>query len=263
MGRIDDQGVHPGVQQGSGPVHVSVPAPDGRRHPEATMLVLARVGELAALEDVLHRDEPPEPPLPVHHRELLDPVLWRIASASSRVVPTGAVMSRSPVMTAWMGRSRSVSNCRSRFVTIPTSRPVLLHDGDATDGEAGHEAWASRRVARGPRVMGFRIIPLSERLTRSTSPACMLDGHVLVDDPDPPSRAMAMAMRASVTVSMAAEISGICRGIDSGEEGADLRVRGWIGRMTRNQEHVVEGETFPEDAGSRVGDLGHGCLRRG
>ena len=69
-------------------------------------------------------------------------------------------------------------------------------------------AAASRMVALAGRVYGLRIIPLSERFTRSTSAACRSTDMFLWSTPMPPARAMAMAISLSVTVSMAAETSG-------------------------------------------------------
>ncbi len=56
--------------------------------------------------------------------------------------------------------------------------------------------------------MGSTIIPLSERLTRSTSSACSSIGRFLWMMPMPPCCARAMARLASVTVSMAALARG-------------------------------------------------------
>ena len=98
-------------------------------------------------------------------------------------------------------------------------------------------------------MIGLRIIPLSLRLTRSTSAACRSTDMFLCSTPMPPARAMAMAMSASVTVSMAAETSGMlsemvrvkrlavetslgwtaeCRGTRS----TSSKVRPSLGRMT-------------------------------
>ena len=66
------------------------------------------------------------------------------------------------------------------------------------------------RLAR----MGAVIMPDSDRLTRSTLVAWALGGMFLCTTPMPPARAMAMAISASVTVSMAALRKGICRRID-------------------------------------------------
>ena len=73
--------------------------------------------------------------------------------------------------------------------------------------------YASRSGRSGPSVIGLRIIPLSLRLTRSTSAAWRSTVMFLWSTPMPPARAIAMAISASVTVSMAAETSGMLRGM--------------------------------------------------
>jgi hypothetical protein len=60
-------------------------------------------------------------------------------------------------------------------------------------------------------VTGSTIIPDSERLTRSTCSACRSMGMFLWMMPIPPCWAMAIAIPASVTVSMAADAIGRCR----------------------------------------------------
>ena len=59
-------------------------------------------------------------------------------------------------------------------------------------------------------VTGLVIMPDSLRLTRSTWSAWSLMERLRWITPMPPWRAMAMAIRDSVTVSMAAESSGVC-----------------------------------------------------
>ncbi len=61
--------------------------------------------------------------------------------------------------------------------------------------------------------MGLRIIPLSLRLTRSTSAAWRSTVMFLWITPIPPARAMAIAISASVTVSIAADTRGIWSGM--------------------------------------------------
>ena len=68
---------------------------------------------------------------------------------------------------------------------------------------------ASPAVADSWSVIGSTIIPLSERLTFLTSFACSAMDIFLWIKPIPPSWAIATAMAYSVTVSMAAETSGI------------------------------------------------------
>ena len=62
-------------------------------------------------------------------------------------------------------------------------------------------------------VTGFTTIPLCERLTFSTSSACSSGERLRWMTPIPPSRAMAMASLASVTVSIAALTRGMASGI--------------------------------------------------
>src|SRR5665811_936098 len=61
----------------------------------------------------------------------------------------------------------------------------------------------------GGTVIGSLTTPLSKRLTFATSAAWALGGMFLCTMPMPPSCAMAMARRASVTVSIAADSSGM------------------------------------------------------
>ncbi len=63
----------------------------------------------------------------------------------------------------------------------------------------------------GGTVIGSLITPLSNFLTRPTSRACASMVMLLWMIPMPPSCAMVIARRASVTVSMAAEIRGTFR----------------------------------------------------
>jgi hypothetical protein len=75
VGGVDDDDVHAGIDQTAGAHRGILPPAHGRGDPEAPMLVLVGVGMLAALEDVLDRDESLEHAVGVHHRQLLDPVL--------------------------------------------------------------------------------------------------------------------------------------------------------------------------------------------
>ena len=140
--------------------------------------------------------------------------LWRrrISLASARVVPSGAVTRFSLVITLSMSWLISVSNFMSRLVMIPMSLP-LSQMGTPEMRNLAISSSASAKVWPGASQKGFVMTPFSERLTISTCSACWLMDIFLWMIPIPPSRAMAMAMRYSVTVSMAALISGIFRRI--------------------------------------------------
>ena len=135
---------------------------------------------------------------------------WRIRLASSSVVPTGTVTSRSLVITASIGTLRSEMKRRSRLVRIPTSFPSRVI-GTPETWYRSMTLSASPTGRSGGSVTGSAIMPLSERFTLSTSSAWSAMERFLWMIPIPPARARAMARRASVTVSMAAERSGMLR----------------------------------------------------
>jgi hypothetical protein len=72
-----------------------------------------------------------------------------------------------------------------------------------------HRRSTSASVSDGPHVTGLVTMPASDRLTRSACWACSSTERLRWSTPMPPWRAMATAMRASVTVSIAAETSGM------------------------------------------------------
>ena len=140
----------------------------------------------------------------------------RMSFACASVVPTGTVMSFSRVITSEMGRWTSPWNRRSRFVSIPTRRPSLRPSAVIGTPEIRYfriNSSACETRASGESVIGLTIIPLSERFTRSTSDACAWTSRFLWTIPMPPSCAIAIAIRDSVTVSMAALRSGRFRGM--------------------------------------------------
>ncbi len=130
--------------------------------------------------------------------------------ASSSVVPSLAVISRSLVMNSVTGRSKSapLQKRMSRLVRMPTSRPEASVIGTPLKRNRRIRSSASCSVAVGGRVTGSVIIPLWLRLTFCTSAAWSSMVRLRWITPMPPSRARAMAMRASVTLSIAAETIG-------------------------------------------------------
>ncbi len=160
---------------------------------------------------------------------------WRCmrALASSSAAPSFTVTSLSRgVMMFFTGWSRLVSKRRSRLVTMPTTR------WPSSTGRP--EMWwrrvisnTSRTVMVGVTVMGSFTTPLSKRLTFATSAACSAGAMFLCTMPMPPSCASAIARRDSVTVSMAAESSGMLSWIDRVRRVERLTSRGrtveWAG----------------------------------
>ena len=104
----------------------------------------------------------------------------------------------------------SVAKRTSRLVRMPTSRPLP----GSTTGRPLMRARAmiartSARVCCGSTVTGLTTMPLSNRLQRRTCSACSSGPRFLWMTPRPPCWAMAMAIASSVTVSLAAAISGM------------------------------------------------------
>ena len=104
----------------------------------------------------------------------------------------------------------------SRLVRMPTRRPGLPLPSTTGMPEmrlAFMTASASASVASGPIVNGFTTMPDSNFLTCRTSSACCSGERLRWMTPRPPACAMAMARRASVTVSMADEMIGMLSSI--------------------------------------------------
>ena len=138
-------------------------------------------------------------------------ILWRcrIASASASVVPWAAVTRSRDVISADTGCDASGAKRRSRLVRIPSSFPVSSVIGTPEMWYVAISSSASDTSAPAGSVTGSTIIPDSERLTLSTSATCASMERLRWTIPIPPSRASAIARRASVTVSIAAETIGI------------------------------------------------------
>ena len=134
-----------------------------------------------------------------------------MALASSSVVPWGAVTRFFAVISAEIGSSVRASKRRSRLVRMPTSVPSSRVIGTPEMRYFLISSRASATFCSGRIVMGFTIMPLSERFTLSTSSAWASIDRFLCRMPIPPSWAIAIARRASVTVSIAAETMGMLR----------------------------------------------------
>lgn len=124
-------------------------------------------------------------------------------------MPTLPVTSGMGVMTSRTWRERSVSKAMSRLVTMPSSLPPPSVTGTPEMRNLAQIASASVSVASGCTVIGSVTMPDSERFTRSTWLAWSSMERLRCRTPTPPWRAIAIAMRDSVTLSMAADSSGM------------------------------------------------------
>ena len=207
---------------------------------------------------------------------------WRRDFASSRVVPSGTVTRFSLVMRSEIGRSRRVSNRRSRLVRIPTRWPSASVTGTPEILYSAMTSRASSIVWPGRMVTGSTIIPASDRFTRSTSRACFSMVRFLWTTPIPPSWARAMASWDSVTVSMAAEIRGMLSSIPrqrrvfrstsagwtSDREGT-IRTSSKVRANSRSRSGIsvsspgVSARIVPGCRGRRIDRIGSGLIRVG
>ncbi len=130
------------------------------------------------------------------------------ACTSSFEAPSRTVTSWSRgVITAETGASSCVSKRRSRCVTMPTAfLPSTTGTPEMPLARVSCSTW--RMVMSGDTEMGSRMTPASCFFTLATSAACSSMLMFLWMMPMPPSCAMVMARRASVTVSMAEESMG-------------------------------------------------------
>src|SRR4051794_2905823 len=99
-------------------------------------------------------------------------------------------------------------------------------------------------------VTGFTTMPLSNFFTRRTCSACSSMERLRWTTPMPPAWAMAMASGASVTVSMAAEMSGMPSSIVLVSR---VRVSTWEGRTS---EAAGTSSTSSKVRASRMGEEG-------
>ena len=129
-------------------------------------------------------------------------------SAADALTPTGAVTSGILVITSRTGRDLSTSKRMSRLVMMPSRWPSASVTGTPEMRNFAHSASASARVASGRHVTGSVTMPASDRLTISACDAWSSIDRLRCSTPSPPSRAIEMAIRASVTVSIALDTSG-------------------------------------------------------
>ena len=121
--------------------------------------------------------------------------------------------------------------------------PVGVGDRHAAELEAVHQL--PRRRAASPSagsVTGSVIIPLWLRLTFCTSAAWSAIDRLRWITPMPPSRAMAIAMRASVTLSIAADTSGTASSMSAAKRGRGVDRVGQHVAVAGDDDDVVEGQ---------------------
>ena len=111
---------------------------------------------------------------------------------------------------------------------MPTSRSLPSMIGTPEMWKRCMRTVASRTVSSGRSVIGLRIMPLSDRFTRSTSAAWRSIDMFLCSTARPPARAIAIAISDSVTVSIAAATRGTRSSMPRLNRDATLTSRGWV-----------------------------------
>src|SRR5438309_1047548 len=210
--------------------------------PPSTVLVLVGVGMLAALEDVLHRDEAPQDAVLVHHRELLDAVR---AEDPLRLVERGALGRRDQAVLRHGVADRAVQLPLELQVAVrddPDQLPRPIDDRHARDLEPGHQlVGLAQRAVRAQRD-GIEDHPRLAALDAVHLRRLAVDGPVLVQHADaarPRHRHGHLRLR-----------DGVHRGGDewdvegdaAGELAAHVHVPRVHAGVARGEQHIVEGE---------------------
>ena len=138
---------------------------------------------------------------------------WSKRLASSWLTPARTVTKPSCVISSRTGCAGLSAKRTSRLVRMPTSLPPSSTTGMPEMRFASISARASPKVASGAIVIGLTTIPLSKRLTARTAAHCCSIVRLRWSTPIPPNCAMTIAMSASVTVSIAEEITGMLSAI--------------------------------------------------
>ncbi len=207
---VGHEDVHAGLDQRGGPLPRVAPEPDGRGDPQpARESSLVAFGYCSDFTKSLTVISPRSRPLSSTIGSFSTLCLASSAAESSRLIPTGAVTSGIAVITSrTVRRSKSARRDEAQIAVgddADQHRSSSSTTGTPEIRYRPHSASTSARVASGPTVTGWLTIPDSDRLTRSTWPACSSIDRLRCSTPMPPWRAIAIAIRASVTVSIAAD----------------------------------------------------------
>src|SRR5256886_10934592 len=184
MRRVDDNGVHTGIDERLGAYDEITGASNCRRDAKSPVLVLVRVGVLSSLVNVFDRDQAAQRATLVHDGQLLDAVTRQNLFG---LVERRADRRRHQPVTLHCFAQLSIEIALELQVAICNNADelsVLIDDWDAGDAEAGHQgirfahgvAGAERnRVEDHPRLGSLYSVHLR---------SLPVNRHVLVQDAD-------------------------------------------------------------------------------
>ena len=260
---VDDEQVDAGIDQPLGALEAVVADAGGGGDAQAALRVLGGVRVELRLLDVLDGDQADAVAVAIDDQQLLDAVLVQQALG---LVLVDALLDRDEVLAGHqlVDLLRRVGGEAHVAVGQDADQPAGLWPPAPPFSTTGMpempcvriSASASASVASGPIVTGLTTMPDSNFLTWRTCSACSAGERLRWMTPMPPACAMAMASRASVTVSMAAERIGMLSSMSPAMRVRDIGLAGHDLGMAGLQQHVVEGER--QCAGCRFDDLRHG-----
>jgi hypothetical protein len=183
--RVDHDHVAPRGEQCFGAGHRFGRRADGGGHAQPAVLILVGAGMLAALEDVLDRDQAAQHALPVHHRQLLDAVR---AEDLLRFVEGRAHRGGDEVLLRHRVANRAVECPLELQIAVGDDADQLaggVDDRDPRDAELRHQLrrLAQRTVgSQGDRVEDHPRLTALHPVDLGRLP---VDRHVLVNHADP------------------------------------------------------------------------------
>ena len=215
---VDHHEIDAGLDQPLGAVEALVADRGRGGDAQAPLLVLAGVRIGDRLLDVLHRDQADAAILVVDHQQLLDPVL--VQEALGLVLADALAHGDEPLLghqlghlLARVGGEAHVAVGEDADELAGAAVAAALHHRDAGDAVVLHQC--QRIGERGVGIDGHRVDHHAgfELLDLADLRGLLLGLEIAVDDAEPPACAMAIAILASVTVSMAEATIGILSGM--------------------------------------------------
>ena len=242
VGRVHHHDVDARPNERLGAIHQIGTGTNRGGHSQPAVLVFVGVGVLAALENVLHRDEAAQFAVFIEHGKLLDAVL---AESFFRFVQGGAHRGGDEPFLRHRFGDRPIQIPLELQIAVgddPHQSTVFVDDRHTGDFEARHE-----RTGLADRAIGSERDRVENHPTfRSLHPVdlrrLLVDGHVLVDDADPAgARHRNRHFRFGHRVHRRRHHRRVERDAP-GKRAPDVHVGGMHGGVSRREDDIVESE---------------------